>query len=293
MLYHQRRAGDFVPEVDYFMTTRKNILCAAVLALISSPALAQNDVLSATFGALSVATRAMRATAAQVAVPPRHHHHRPIGLPGADYLPENCANLPVVYERNGDLYKNGQVIGRNASSHKENCDGMVAWADSYGSLYRDSSRVADRVQQYEVSWFGDIIAWTDGYGSLYRNGEDFGRVQSHTFVKFTGDLVWTNSYGELYRNHDDLGRAQSYLVAARTGDVAWTNSYGSLYKNSSELGRAQTWKICDRTGDVGWLDSFGRLHKNDVEVGSGVSSFQMREDGKLIWTDSWGNVHYA
>jgi hypothetical protein len=267
------------------MTTRNNILCAVLLAA-SSPAFAQSD-LSAAFKTLSAAA----AQIGQPGQPVRRHYYRHPSA--ADYLPENCSNLPVVYERNGDLYKNDRVIGRSPASHKENCDGVVAWLDSYGTLRRDDQTVANRAQTYDVSWFGDIIVWTDGYGSLFRNGEDFGRVQNHVFVKFTGDLVWTNTYGSLYKNKTELGRAQTYLVAARTGDVAWTNSYGNLYKNSTELGRAQTWKICDRTGDVGWLDSFGRLHKNGVEVGTGVSSFQMREDGKLIWTDSWGNVHYA
>ena len=267
------------------MTTKMTTLSAALLCLLSAPLRA--DVLSVSFAEASALARAPRAAAEPAPL------HRVRYVPRPEVLPENCANLPVVAIRNGEIFRNGVSLGRNASSYRANCDGLVAWQDSYGDLYSGDRKVADRVSQYDVAWYGDIIAWKDSYGSLHRGGDDMGRVESYTFVKYTGDVVWMDSWGDLSRNHEKFGRAGSYLVAARTGDVAWQDSYGTLHRNGVELGRSQSWQISDRTGDVGWTDSFRNLYKNGAKVGADVNQFTMREDGKLIWVDSWGNTHYA
>ena len=267
------------------MINRLSTLSAVVLCLLAAPSRA--DVLSAAFADASVLARQART----VSVPALAHRAR--FLPRPDALPENCANLPVVFIRNGEIFKNGVVLGRNASSYQANCDGLVAWQDHYGDLYSENRKVADRVTQYDVAWYGDMLVWKDSYGNLHRGNDDLGRVDSYTFVKYTGDVVWKNGWGDLYRNREKFGRAGNYLVAARTGDVAWLDGFGTLHRNGVELGRSQSWQISDRTGDVGWLDSFRNLYKNGAKVGSDVNQFTMREDGKLIWVDSWGNTHYA
>lgn len=256
---------------------------ALALCLLSAPVRA--DGLSAAFSSLSVQARQAVAFAQLLARPRFVSQH--------ETMPENCANLPVVSIYNGQISKNGVLLGRNASSYEANCDGLVAWKNSYGELYRETQRMGSNISEFDVAWHGDVLVWRDSYGTLRRNGEDFGRVERYTFVKYTGDLVWLNGHGELHRNRQKLGRSQQYAVAARTGDVAWRDSFGTLHRNGVELGRAQDWKIADRTGDVGWTDSFRNLYKNGVKVGDGVSQFTMREDGKLIWTDGWGNTHYA
>lgn len=259
------------------------------LALVASCLLsvpAQADGLGASFSAL-VAQAKLSVAAARLQARPRLAFHPDTSLP------ENCANLPVVVIRNGEISKNGALLGRSASSYQANCDGLVAWKNSYGELYRETQRLDSNVSQFDVAWHGDVVVWRDSYGELHRNGETFGRVDRYTFVKYTGDVVWVNSHGELHRNRESLGRAQSYAVASRTGDVAWINSFGVLYRNATELGRAQSFQLADRTGDVAWVDSFRNLYKNGVKVGDGVNQFTMREDGKVIWTDSWGNTHYA
>lgn len=258
---------------------------SVALCLLSAPLRA--DVLSAAFASAASQSRA----AIDAAKPARAFRGGVIKHP--EQLPENCANLPVVSIRNGEISKNGVVIGRNAQSYQANCDGLVAWKNSYGELYRGDRRVASNISQYDVAWFGDVIVWRDSSGELSLNGDNLGRVQSYTFVKYTGDVVWQDGWGELNRNREKFGRAQSYAVAARTGDVAWVNGFGVLHRNGLELGRAQSWKIADRTGDVGWLTSFRELYKNGVKVASGVDRFEVREDGKVIWVDSWGNTHYA
>ena len=130
-------------------------------------------------------------------------------------MPENCANLPVVFIRNGEIFKNGISLGRNASSYQANCDGLVAWQDNYGDLYSENRKVADRVSHYDVAWYGDMLVWKDSYGNLHRGNDDLGRVESYTFVKYTGDVIWKDSWGDLYRNREKFGRAGSYLVAVR------------------------------------------------------------------------------
>lgn len=277
------------------MINRITTLSAAVLCLLASPLRAQPsealrlsaDSLSASFGELSVAARQARAAALGARI------QRARFVPRTDSLPENCFNLPVVAIRNGEIFKNGEKLGRNASSYQANCDGLVAWRDSYGDLYADTRKIADRVSEYDVAWHGDVLVWKDSHGDLHRGTESLGRVSNYTFVKFTGDVVWKDSWGDLYRNREKFGRAGNYRVAARTGDVAWQDSYGILHLNARELGRSQSWQISDRTGTVGWIDSFRNLYKNGDKVGSDVSQFTMREDGKLIWVDSWGNTHYA
>lgn len=277
------------------MITRISTLSAAVLCLLSAPLRAQPsealrlsaDSLSASFSELSALSRQARAAALGAGI------HRARFIPRPDPLPENCADLPVVAIRNGEIFKNGAGLGRNASSYQANCDGLVVWQDSYGDLYVESRKIADRVSQYDVAWHGDVLVWKDSYGGLHRGSDDLGRVDSYAFVKYTGDVVWKNSWGDLYRNREKFGRAGNYAVAARTGDVAWQDGFGTLHRNDRELGRAQSWQISDRTGDVGWLDSYRNLYKNGDKVGSDVNQFTMREDGKLIWVDSWGNTHYA
>ena len=270
-------------------------LSAAVLCLLAAPLRAQPsealrlsaDSLSAAFNDLSAVARQARVAALGARI------QRARFVPSHDSLPENCFNLPVVAIRNGEIFKNGVNLGRNASSYQANCDGVVVWQDSYGDLHLESRSLASRVSQYDVAWHGDMIVWKDSYGNLHRGNDDLGRVSNYTFVKYTGDVVWKDSWGDLYRNREKFGRAGSYLVTARTGDVAWQDSYGTLHRNNRELGRSQSWQISDRTGDVGWLDSFRNLYKNGDKVGSDVSRFTMREDGRLIWVDSWGNTHYA
>ena len=249
------------------------------------------DNLSASFSALSLLSHQVR-VAAQTAVPPALPH-RGRYIPHPEALPENCANLPVVSIRNGEIIKNGVSLGQNASSYQANCDGLVVWQDNYGELYRETQRVASNVAQYEVAWHGDVLAWKDTYGDLHRGNDDLGRVDIYTFAKYTGDVVWKDSWGDLYRNREKFGRAENYAVAARTGDVAWMDSFGTLHRNGVELGRAQNWQISDRTGDVGWLDGYRRLYKNGNQVGEDVNQFTVREDGKLIWVDSRGDTHSA
>lgn len=277
------------------MTNRIPTLTAVIAALLASPLSAQPsealragaDNMGAAFGELAVLMSGRR-PAAGPADPRR------AGIVARrDALPENCLNLPVVSERNGELYKNGVKIGRNAQSHKANCDGLVVWVNSFGEMHRDDKKVASRVSEYDLAWFGDAVAWKDNHGSLYRNDDDFGRVSEYRFVKHTGDVVWKNSWGELHRNREKFGRAASYAVAARTGDLAWTDNFGVLHRNDKELGRAQTWRISDRTGVVGWLNGFRDLYKNEVKLDESVGDFTMREDGKIIWVDRWGHTRSA
>ncbi|MEK7382025.1 MAG: hypothetical protein AAB262_01920 [Elusimicrobiota bacterium] len=263
------------------------VVILAGLCLGASPAGAQAD-LGASFSALSARVLATRLDlAARQAAYPRRFVSR------GEQLPESCADLPVVFIRNGDIFKNDELLGRYAASHKENCDGLVVWQDSYGDLYRDGVKIAAWVQGYDVSWHGDIIVWQDSYGVLFRNGTELGRAQSYTLVKYTGDVVWQDAWSDLHRNQVKLGRAQRYAVAERTADVAWLDGFGILYRNDQELGRAQSWAISDRTGVVGWLDSYRNLYKNGVQVATGVERFSMREDGRIIWVDSSGRSHSA
>ncbi|MBI4061957.1 MAG: hypothetical protein HY403_11045 [Elusimicrobia bacterium] len=263
------------------MTTRAALACLC-LSLAAVPARTEAP-LNAPFDALSAATRAARADMILARRPPA----------SADALPEPCADFPVVHIRDGDIYKDGELLGRAASSYKASCEGLVVWQDAYGDLYREKRRVADRVAQYDVAWHGDVFVWSDSYGELHRNGEHLGRAATYTFVKYTGDMVWKDGWGVLYRNREQFGRADRYAVAGRTGDVAWVDGFGTLHRNDQELGRAQSWAISDRTGVVGWLDGFRRLYKNGTQVGSGVDQFTLREDGKLIWMDAWGRYHSA
>ena len=110
--------------------------------------------------------------------------------PAANALPENCPNMPVLYVKNGDLYKNGKKLGRNASAYKGACSGDAAWRDSYGRIYKNEAELGSSVQDFEIA--------------LY-----------------TGDVFWKNSYGRLYRNSAEVGSAQVFIVADWTGDVAW------------------------------------------------------------------------
>ena len=253
------------------------VVILAGLCLSASPVGAQTD-LGAAFSALSARVRA--------ALPRR-------SVPRGEQLPELCADLPVVFIQNGDIFKNDKFLGRYAASYKANCDGLVVWQDSYGDLYRDGVETAGRAQVYDVSWYGDIIVWKDSHGVLFRSGRELGRVQDYVFVKYTGDVVWPDSYGDLYRNQVKLGRAQRYAVAERTADVAWVDGYGVLHRNDQQLGRAQSWVISNRIGVVGWLDIYRNLYKNGVPVATGVDQFTMREDGRIIWVDSSGRSHSA
>ncbi|PIR15101.1 MAG: hypothetical protein COV48_16225, partial [Elusimicrobia bacterium CG11_big_fil_rev_8_21_14_0_20_64_6] len=111
------------------------------------------DNLSASFKALSDLTNQPRVPAKPPIVRRRRF------VPRRDVLPENCANLPVVSTRNGEIFKNGVRLGRNSSSYQSNCDGLVMWTNSYGELYRETERVASRVSSYDLAWFGDSYAW--------------------------------------------------------------------------------------------------------------------------------------
>lgn len=269
----------------------------AVLGLTGVPShAASSEGLRRSADGLSAAFSALVSDARASAIKPRA---RPVGSAwrAAEEtglaLPEDCSDMPVVAIRDGDIYKNGTLLGRSASSYQANCDGLVAWLSLHGELFREAARISRDASQYDVAWHGDVIVWKTSGGDLYRNDVKLGHAASLVFVKRTGDVVWQDGWGYLHHNETRLGRAQGYRVAARTGDVAWQDGFGTLYRNELELGRAQSWQMADRTGDVGWLDSFGRLHKNGIMVGDDVSRYAMREDGKLIWVDSLGRTHYA
>ncbi|MBI4675979.1 MAG: hypothetical protein HY748_00150 [Elusimicrobia bacterium] len=212
-------------------------------------------------------------------------------------LPEVCASLPVVYIRNGDIYKNDEQIGARANSYKANCDGFVAWVDSYGDLYLDRKELASRTSGFDLSWYGDTVVWKDSHGELYKHSagatKRHDRVSSYTFLRYTGDVIWRDTWGDLHRNEEKLGRDSGHKIAQRTGDVAWKDSYGSLYKNRDLLGRCSDFRIADRTGDVAWTDGYGTLYKGDKAVARYPSSWELREDGVLIWRDSSGHYHHA
>lgn len=261
------------------------LLCPAAMALPAAE-LPAAPSLNAAFETLSALAHQAAADQAGIV---RRARYVPHPMP----LPDYCPALPVVAIRDGELFKNGVSIGRDPSDYQAGCDGTVAWRDSYGGLYRETSKIADNISRFDLSWYGGVIAWTDSYGELHRGGDSFGRAENYVFVKYTGDVVWKDGWGDVYRNREKLGRAENYAAAARTGDVAWIDSFGTLHRNSQELGRAESWQISDRTGDVGWLDSFHNLYKNGARVGTDVTQFYYREDGRLIWTDSWGVTHSA
>ncbi|MDE2142358.1 MAG: hypothetical protein KGJ84_08110 [Elusimicrobia bacterium] len=279
------------------MNDRIALLAAALL--ISAPLRAQTvaeNLRAEGAGALAASFQALSALAAKTRLdapvrPEPGHPGR--WIPRGEELPENCANLPVVAIQDGGIFKNGQKIGDHAFTYRANCDGTVAWLNDSGELYRDAGSVADHVVEFDVAWHGDTVVWKDSSGDLHRDGDDLGRAEGYTFVKYTGDVVWRDGWGDLYRNREKLGRSQNYAVAARTATVAWVDDFGNLHRDGVELGRAQTWQISDRTGDVGWLDEYQNLHKNGVQVGADVNQFTLREDGKLIWVDSWGVTHSA
>ena len=79
------------------------LLCLLALPLRAQPeALRLNaDTLRANFAELSALSRQSRAAALPFV-------RRP------ESLPENCANLPVVFIRNNEISKDGVIIGRNA-----------------------------------------------------------------------------------------------------------------------------------------------------------------------------------
>ncbi|MDE2491730.1 MAG: hypothetical protein KGM24_12860 [Elusimicrobia bacterium] len=263
----------------------------AVVLLLPAAAFAQGPSLETAYAAASARAAVRPVPFARPAAPPRARRYVP--NPGR-VLPENCANLPVVSIKDGDIYANGSRLGRDESSYTANCDGTVAWQDTDGGLYLGTGQVASSASRYELSWYGSHLAWQDSGGDLYLDGTQLdSSVSDWTFVKYTGQVVWKDGYGTLHRDGETLGDASSFAVAARTGDVAWQDAYGKLYRNHDELGDASTWRIADRTGDVGWLDAYGDLYKNGTKVASGVSSFTLREDGRLIWTDSSGDTHSA
>ena len=220
-------------------------------------------------------------------VPPRAVQPQP----GA--LPENCANMPVLYVRNGDLYKNGKLVGNNVSSYKGACSGEVAWRDSYGRVYKDQAELGRSVSDFRIALYTGDVVWTDSYGRLYKNKTEIGGAQVFLLADWTGDVAWRDSYGRLYKNAKELGSANRFQIAGHTGDVVWSDSYGTLYKNLDKLGDSDNYFVADRTGDVAWLDHYSNLYLNKTRISTSCQRFELREDGKLLWVDNFGEYHYV
>jgi hypothetical protein len=262
---------------------KKLLFCAALLALTAPAAMAQPSAAEQLgIGAIAVELPEVSGPA----VPARAF------LP-AGQLPENCASMPVLYVRNGDLYKNGKKLGSNASAYKGACSGDVAWRDSYGHVYKNETELGGSVSDFRIALYTGDVVWTSSYGSLYKNSTEIGRAQIFMVADWTGDVAWRDNYGTLYKNSAKLGGASRFQVAGHTGDVVWSDNYGGLYKNLEKLGDSSNYFVADRTGDVAWKDSFSNLYLNRTRLATNCQSFELREDGKLLWTDSWGEYHYV
>jgi len=213
--------------------------------------------------------------------------------PAANALPENCPNMPVLYVKNGDLYKNGKKLGRNASAYKGACSGDAAWRDSYGRIYKNEAELGSSAQDFEIALYTGDVFWKNSYGRLYRNSAEVGSAQVFIVADWTGDVAWRDPYGRLYKNSEELGASSRFQMASHTGDVVWTDSFGNLYKNREKLGSSNNFFVADRTGDVAWLDGFSNLYLNKTRISSSCQRFELREDGKLLWVDNFGEYHYV
>jgi hypothetical protein len=213
--------------------------------------------------------------------------------PAANVLPENCLNMPMLYVKNGDLYKNGKKLGGNASSYKGACSGDAAWRDSYGRIYKNEAELGSSAQNFEIALYTGDVFWKNSYGRLYKNSSEVGSAQVFIIADWTGDVAWRDSYGNLYKNSEKLGDSGRFQMAGHTGDVVWVNNFGTLYKNREELGRSNNFFVADRTGDVAWLDGFSNLYLNKTRVSTSCQRFELREDGKLLWVDNFGEYHYV
>jgi len=207
-------------------------------------------------------------------------------------LPYHCENLPVVYERNGTLYKNEREIGRSPRSYEAACNGDVIWTSSYGDLYRNETKIGN-ASEFKISLKTGDVSWKNSHGSLYKNGSELGKVKDSAYeiATYSGQVVWLNWYGELHRDGEKFGQPSEYRMAEYTGKVAWKDSYGRLYADHTNLGNASRYDIADRTGDIVWEDGFGRLYKNAEFVTQDFTRYELRFDGRLIWFDRSGNAH--
>jgi len=219
-------------------------------------------------------------------IPSRNIH------PAPGSLPENCGNMPVMYTKDGDLYRNGQKLGSNVSSYKGACSGDVAWRNSYGDLYKNTDKLGGSSQNFEIALYTGDVFWTDNYGRLHKNSSGIGDAQTFQVADHTGDVAWRDNYGRLYKNGEELGSSSRYQIAGYTGDVVWVDGYGTLYKNQEKLGDSSRFSVAERTGDVAWMDPYSRLYMNKTQISSNCQSFELREDGKLLWRDSYGDYHY-
>ncbi len=212
--------------------------------------------------------------------------------PAHRILPENCSNMPVMYTRNGDLYKNGQKLGSNVSSYKAACSGDVAWRDGYGAIYKNETNLGDSSRNFEIALYTGDVFWRNSYGRLYKDSSEIGNARTFAVADHTGDIAWRDNYGRLYKNGIELGNSNRYQIVGHTGDVVWVNNYGILCKNQEELGNSSRFAVAERTGDVAWKDSYSRLYLNKTQIASNCRSFELREDGKLLWRDMSGEYHY-
>lgn len=213
--------------------------------------------------------------------------------PAPGGLPENCSNMPVLYVKDGDLYKNGKKLGDNVASYKGACSGDAAWRDSYGRIYRNAAELGGSARNFEIALYTGDVFWQDAYGRFHKNSDEIGSAQVFIVADWTGDVAWRDSYGNLYKNSAKLGSSSRFQVAGHTGDVVWVNNFGALYRNLEKLGDSDNFFVADRTGDVAWLDNFSNLYLNRDRISTGCQRFELREDGKLLWVDNFGEYHYV
>ena len=238
--------------------------CFLILSLCALPPWpARAETLNAWETRRADAEHMMPASLAALAVQLREQ--QPLLFPASPVRPAMiippCANSPVVEISNGDIRKNGWLLGHGAVSYQTSCGGGVAWLDNRSRLYRDQTALGE-ARLYEIATYSNAVVWVDRFGILCK------------------DLV-------------QLGQAKDYDFVRITGDVVWTDRFGLLHKNSSQLGKASSCQIAPLTGDVGWLDHFRNLYKNGFRVAGSVDSFTLREDGVLIWRDPSGHYHSA
>ncbi len=240
-------------------------------------------------GALGLPGAALEVPAVNVPFPAAANY---VFYPNPNALPENCTNMPVVYTKDNDIYKNGEKLGSDVSSYKGACSGDVAWRDSYGRIYRNKTQLGDSGQEFLIALYTGDVFWKDNYGNLHKNSAQIGNARTYAVADHTGDVAWLDDYGRLYRNGTQLGDASRYQITGHTGDVVWLDGYGTLHKNAEELGQSSNFMVADRTGDVAWMDHYSRLYLNKAQVSASCQSFNLREDGKLLWRDSNGDDHY-
>ncbi|HAH31974.1 MAG TPA: hypothetical protein DCL44_06645 [Elusimicrobia bacterium] len=206
----------------------------------------------------------------------------------------NCQEASVSIDPSGDIYRNGDRIGRNASTFRVNCVGDVAWVTTGSEMYLNETQLGRNASfTYGISAFSSVVAWSESDGDMHKNDETLGRdASTFAIAPYNGVVVWKATDGDIYKDTEELGRNANSFSLSYKGIAAWSNTSGDMYRDAQQLGRnVRSFIISGNTGDVAWMSTGDELYKNSSQISRDAATFKINPDGQVLWVDRDGVSH--